>query len=46
MSSGKRAGFLENIIKNLREGFTKDEKLKVGEGLQCGRQWLNYVYSI
>lgn len=30
MSSGRRVGFLENIVSNLREGFTKDEKLKVG----------------
>lgn len=29
MSQGGRKGFIENIIQNIREGFNKDEKIKV-----------------
>ncbi|XP_067938300.1 mitochondrial import inner membrane translocase subunit TIM44-like [Watersipora subatra] len=36
MSSGKRSGFLENIISNIRDGFGKDEKLK--ENLKAFRE--------
>ena len=29
MSSGRRKGFIENIVQNLKEGLSKDEKIKV-----------------